>query len=190
MSGSGGGLVGAGGTGVVGPVGDSGIAPMLKGLHVSGNRIVNGSNQPVQLRGVNRSGSEYACIKGMGVFDGPVDDASIAAMSSWKINAVRVPLNETCWLGINGVNAGLFGAGLSERRSPSYVARLVAAPDDSDSRAALERAHHLAGRSPTSHARLGSLDHVLEGSRHRIRRHRHRGLRSIQRAIPRQQQRH
>jgi hypothetical protein len=30
-------------------------------------------------------------------------------MKSWHINAVRVPLNEDCWLGINGVKAGLGG---------------------------------------------------------------------------------
>ena len=24
-------------------------------------------------------------------------------MKAWNINAVRVPLNEDCWLGINGV---------------------------------------------------------------------------------------
>src|ERR1700748_3416836 len=37
-------------------------------------------------------------------FDGPHDQASIDAMKSWNLNAVRVPLNEDCWLGINGVN--------------------------------------------------------------------------------------
>src|SRR5262249_39639046 len=28
------------------------------------------------------------------------DDASIAAIAAWHTNAVRVPLNEECWLGI------------------------------------------------------------------------------------------
>jgi endoglucanase len=31
-------------------------------------------------------------------------------MASWHINAVRVPLNEDCWLGINGVNPAYAGA--------------------------------------------------------------------------------
>ena len=31
-------------------------------------------------------------------------------MATWHINAVRVPLNEDCWLGINGVNAAYSGA--------------------------------------------------------------------------------
>ena len=37
------------------------------------------------------------------IFDGPVDDASIDAIKSWNMNAVRVPMNEHCWLNINGV---------------------------------------------------------------------------------------
>ncbi len=73
-------------------------------IRVSGNQLVNGAGQPVQLRGVNRSGTEYACQQGWGFFDGPSDAASIQAMKTWGINAVRVPLNEDCWLGINGIN--------------------------------------------------------------------------------------
>ncbi|MDP9374979.1 MAG: glycoside hydrolase family 5 protein, partial [Chloroflexota bacterium] len=72
-------------------------------LRVQGNRLVDGAGEPVRLLGVNRSGTEYACIQGWGIFDGPVDAPAIAAMKSWRINAVRVPLNEQCWLGINGV---------------------------------------------------------------------------------------
>ena len=52
---------------------------------------------------MNRSGPEYACIQGWGFFDGPTDAASVAAIKSWHTNAVRIPLNEDCWLNINGV---------------------------------------------------------------------------------------
>jgi hypothetical protein len=62
------------------------------------------------MLGVNRSGSEYACIQGWGIFDGPSDAASIQAMANWHINFVRVPINEDCWLGINGVNSAYGGA--------------------------------------------------------------------------------
>ena len=73
---------------------------------MSGNAIVDSAGRVIQLRGVNRSGAEYACAEGWGFFDGPTDDpASIAAMKSWHVNAVRLPMNEDCWLGINGVNA-------------------------------------------------------------------------------------
>ena len=66
-------------------------------LHVSGNELVDASGQPVVLHGVDRSGTEYACVQGNGIFDGPSDQASITAMKSWGVNAVRVPLNEACW---------------------------------------------------------------------------------------------
>jgi hypothetical protein len=71
-------------------------------LSVQGNRLLAGG-QPIQLRGVNKSGSEYACIHGWGVFDGRSDAGSVRAIASWRVNVVRIPLNEDCWLGINGV---------------------------------------------------------------------------------------
>jgi hypothetical protein len=77
---------------------------------VSGNQLINSAGQPVHVEGVNYSGSEYACIQGWGIFDGPSDLAAVRAMSSWHVNMVRVPLNEDCWLGINGVNPAYGGA--------------------------------------------------------------------------------
>jgi endoglucanase len=74
--------------------GGGGPAPQL---HVSGNKLLNASGQQVILRGVDRSGTEYACVQGNGIFDGEVDQAAVTAMLSWKVNAVRVPLNEACW---------------------------------------------------------------------------------------------
>jgi len=84
----------------------------------------------VQLRGVNRSGLEYACIQGWGFFDSPhpdrIDDPKmIAAMKSWDINAVRVPLNEDCWLGIN--TPGGRGGKPYRKLVRSYVRALHAA---------------------------------------------------------------
>src|SRR5258708_4358072 len=78
-------------------------------LSVAGNHLVDNGNVVI-LRGVNRSGGEYACYQGFGFFDGPVDDASIAAIASWGTNVVRVPFNEDCGLGINGFPAAFSGA--------------------------------------------------------------------------------
>jgi endoglucanase len=72
-------------------------------LHVAGGQLINGVGRPVQLSGVNRSGTESACINGTGIFDGPNDEPSVRAIALWHANVVRVPLNEDCWLGINGV---------------------------------------------------------------------------------------
>jgi endoglucanase len=79
-------------------------------IGVSGNQLVDRSGKTVRLLGVNRSGAEYQCVEGGQIFDGPTDRASIKAMKSWKINSVRVPLNESCWLGINGVAPELSGS--------------------------------------------------------------------------------
>jgi len=43
------------------------------------------------------------CVHGDGFFDGPSDASSVNAMASWHINTVRIPLNEDCWLSLNGV---------------------------------------------------------------------------------------
>jgi hypothetical protein len=98
-------------------------APRPHGLHVVGDALVDGHGRHVQLRGVNRSGTEYACIQGWGIFDGPSDAASVRAMASWHVNAVRIPLNEDCWLGINGVDPKYGGA--SYRRAIAGYVRLL-----------------------------------------------------------------
>ncbi len=71
-------------------------------ISVVGNHFVNGDGQTIRLLGVNRPSAEYGCVDGFGYDDGHFDDADAAAIASWDANAVRVPLNEDCWLGING----------------------------------------------------------------------------------------
>jgi endoglucanase len=119
-----GGSIGAGGGGAVwtgGPVVP--VGPAMTGLHVVGNRITNSDGATVLLHGVNRSGTEYQCAKAAGFFDGPATLASIWAMAQWTINAVRIPLNEACWLGINGVVAG-FGGDNYKQAIVDYVGLL------------------------------------------------------------------
>lgn len=103
-------------------------------IKVSGNHFVNGSGQTIRLLGVNRDGPNYMCTGGQApasdarpatVFDGPSDDASIAAMKAWRINVVRLPLNESCWLGINGVDP-IAGGAAYQQAIKDYVNRLHA----------------------------------------------------------------
>ena len=48
-------------------------AAAQNGIRVSGNHLVDGDGMRIRLIGVNRSGAEYACIRGWGIFEGPVD---------------------------------------------------------------------------------------------------------------------
>jgi hypothetical protein len=89
--------------------GSSSGSPPTSGLHVSGNKLVD-NGQTVRLLGVNKSGTEYQCVHNQGIFDGPSDTNLVTPMKSWNINTVRVPLNEDCWLGINGVNSAYSGS--------------------------------------------------------------------------------
>jgi endoglucanase len=92
-------------------------------VHVEGNHLVDDNGKTVQLVGLNRSGTEFACAQGWGIFDGPSDGPSIAAMKTWHPDIVRVPLNEDCWLGINGVDPQ-YGGAAYQRAVKGFVHRL------------------------------------------------------------------
>jgi endoglucanase len=81
-----------------------GAAPAL---HVSGNKLLTAAGKTYRLLGVNRASAEFACVQGKGLFDGPQpDQATVDAMKTWNIHAVRIPINEQCWLGTNGTPSG------------------------------------------------------------------------------------
>jgi endoglucanase len=92
-------------------------------LHVSGNKLVNGHGRPVVLHGVDRSGGEFACVQGWGIWDGPMNQASVTAMKKWGVNAVRVPLNEACWNGESYVKPQYRGG--NYRRAVEAYVRLL-----------------------------------------------------------------
>ena len=81
---------------------------------MSGKSFVDGHNKVIQLHGVNRPGTEYRCVQdiphGFITDDGDLTGTkatgaakAVAAITTWKgVNVVRIPLNEDCWLGING----------------------------------------------------------------------------------------
>lgn len=99
-------------------------------LKVVGNHLIDANSKTVRLLGVNRSGQEFECIQagtpgslGWGLFDGPTDLVSAQAIASWHANTVRLPLNEDCWLGINGVNPQWSGPAYQDAIK-TYIATL------------------------------------------------------------------
>ena len=70
----------------------------LRSVSVFKNQIVDQDGKPLRLLGVNKSGTEYACFQGWGIYDGDFNLATVKSMKAWGINAVRVPLNSACWL--------------------------------------------------------------------------------------------
>jgi aryl-phospho-beta-D-glucosidase BglC (GH1 family) len=95
-------------------------------LHVVGNQLVNANGRPVTLHGVTRDGSDFLCAENKGIFDGPTGTGSIAALLSWHINAVRMPLNEACWLGFAGISPQ-YGGAAYQNSIAAYTQALTAA---------------------------------------------------------------
>jgi endoglucanase len=92
------------------PTSEAAARPALS-IAVSGDHLVDQNGAPVVLRGANTSGTEYACVSENSIFDGAQEasPSSIAAMRSWGFNAARVELNESCWLGVQGVKPAYSG---------------------------------------------------------------------------------
>lgn len=77
--------------------------PVTPFLTVSGNQLVNRQGSPTRLVGVVIGASQYYCLGKSGLpFPTPISSASVTALISWHINAVRILLDEYCWLGIDG----------------------------------------------------------------------------------------
>ena len=89
--------------------GGGGGVPALS-LRVSGTHLVDATNAPIVLRGVDVSGTEFVCAQNY--TSDPYGGAPLAAastfeaMRAWNINVIRLPLNEDCWLDVNGVEVG------------------------------------------------------------------------------------
>jgi hypothetical protein len=92
-------------------------------IAIDGNHFVNGAGQTVRLLGVDQPGTEYACYYG---YDPGESVADAAAIAAWHANAVRIPLNEDCWLGINNEPQAPITTADYQQAIKDYVADLNA----------------------------------------------------------------
>ena len=164
------------------------VPPLIRpapSVHVSGNHLVDASGATIRLRGVNRSGMEFMCAQGRGIFDGPSDSISVRAIAQWRVNAVRVPaqrgvLARDQWrqpeLRGHRVSAG--GYRLRHHAQSLWHGR--------DRRVALERGWDRDPAQPAADAGSGSFGGVLATARDRVQGQQRGHLRSVQRALSRQ----
>lgn len=84
-------------------------------LTVDGHRIVDAtSGREFVPHGVNWPSFEYACQQGWGYSNAGARPETASAMLEWNINTVRIPLNQDCWLGEDGLpDSQLFGPTLT-----------------------------------------------------------------------------
>lgn len=117
-SGSAGHAGGAAGNGGSGSISTFVGVHAVQGTNGRAGQIVDKNGQRLVLHGVDESGTENYCttwgppaivISPQGG-PSPLTQDSLTAMKSWGLNTVRIPLNEDCWLGINGVAAAVGGA--------------------------------------------------------------------------------
>ncbi|MEP6547770.1 MAG: Calx-beta domain-containing protein [Gammaproteobacteria bacterium] len=75
-------------------------------VRVQGNHLIDASGNNLQLRGADVSGLEFAPIDGSPGSDGwGGQKPNLSAIAAWKINALRIPLNEASYLGYMTYNA-------------------------------------------------------------------------------------
>jgi hypothetical protein len=102
------------------PDASAGFAGLHAVMGTSGRAgtIADASGRTVVLHGVDESGSENFCttwgppavVLSPAAGPSPLTQASLTAMKAWGINTVRIPVNEDCWLALNGVASAVAGA--------------------------------------------------------------------------------
>lgn len=81
--------------------------------HVAGDHFADTDGRSIRLFPVHFGTGEYTCVQPVvdpsrrdGIFSGPTADTPLAPVRSWHANAIRISLNEQCWLGVNPVRRG------------------------------------------------------------------------------------
>jgi endoglucanase len=86
------------------PAGDNAPIP-----HIVGDALETSTGKPLRLLGFDADGTDNACTMDLGFSWGSDTITEADEIAAWHTDAVRVPINEDCWLGINGVPAQYSG---------------------------------------------------------------------------------
>ncbi|MEU7924530.1 Ig-like domain-containing protein [Micromonospora sp. NPDC049107] len=81
---------------------------------------------PRRLTPLARTGAEARCVQGRGIWDGPVDATAVAGLAARGVQAVYIPLNEACWLGLSYVDPR-YGGEPYRQEIVAYTQRLTTA---------------------------------------------------------------
>jgi hypothetical protein len=88
------------------PAEDAAAASTAPTPVVEGSQLVDSrTGETWVARAVNWPSFEYACQQGWAYASSGRTAEAATAMASWGITAVRLPLNESCWLGVDGAPA-------------------------------------------------------------------------------------
>ena len=80
---------------------------------VSGNQLIDARTGETWIpHGVNWPDLEYACVQGW-VPEHPENETQL--MADWGVDVVRLPLNQDCWLGVDGAPTGEAGTAMDYR---------------------------------------------------------------------------
>jgi endoglucanase len=126
---------GASSSGASSSAGSSSGAPSSGGslvVKVSGNKLIDGNGNPLQLRGANMSGLEFVGVQGgtVSTWGGTIPNWPL--FKTWGANAVRIPLNVGSWLGLttytaHGQPATSFGSEVTADPQGNYKQTVISA---------------------------------------------------------------
>ncbi|HEY4332772.1 MAG TPA: cellulase family glycosylhydrolase [Ilumatobacteraceae bacterium] len=98
---------------------------------VDGNQLIDARSGAAWVpHGVNWPDLEYSCVQGWQP-DHPASETQ--QMATWGIDVVRLPLNEDCWLGVDGAPVGITASAyrteVAQRVAAIHAAGMVAILD-------------------------------------------------------------
>jgi len=105
-------------------------------VKIAGNRFVDGNGNALNFQGVNVSGLEFVAMGGWSSANPWGNQTGTATpdwttIKSWGVNMVRIPLNESSWLGTSCLDAGgyrgVVGATINPDPGGNYKSTVAAA---------------------------------------------------------------